>query len=227
MFIGHYGPAFIAATRKGAPQLGTLFVAAQLIDFGFFTFLLLGIEHMRLVPGATAMNPMDLYAMPWTHSLLGACAWGIGFAALVWLVTRRRPAAVLAGLVVVSHWVIDLMVHAPDLTLAGRAPKFGLALWNYPLIEMPLELFFAFGGLAWYLRRTRATAAAGRWSAWVLGIAMAALQAFNWLSPQPTAIVDPPPASIGLLGLFAYALLAAIAWWMVRHRQLRVDAAAA
>ena len=35
MFIGHYAPAMIAATHPKAPGLGTLFVAGQLIDFGF------------------------------------------------------------------------------------------------------------------------------------------------------------------------------------------------
>jgi membrane-bound metal-dependent hydrolase YbcI (DUF457 family) len=218
MFVGHYGVAFVAATQPKAPRLGTLFVAAQLIDFGFFAFLILGIEHMRLVPGTTAMNPMDLYSMPFTHSLLGALVWSIGFGGILWLATRVRETALIAGAVVFSHWLIDLLVHAPDLTLWGSAPKFGLGLWNYPLIEMPLELFFAFGGLAWYLRRTKAIAPAGSWAAWLLGIAMAGLQAVNWFGPQSTAIVDPPPVSTGPLGLFAYTLLAAIAWWMANNR---------
>jgi len=77
MFIGHYAPAFIAATSRRSPKLGTLFIAAQLVDISFFSLLLLDVEHMRLVPGATKMNPMDLYDMPWDHSLLGALGWAI------------------------------------------------------------------------------------------------------------------------------------------------------
>ncbi|MBY0582014.1 MAG: hypothetical protein K2P68_03730 [Sphingomonas sp.] len=223
MFIGHYGAAFVAAARPKAPRLGTLFIAAQLIDFGFFAFLILGIEHMRLVPGTTAMNPMDLYFMPWTHSMVGALAWSLAFAALIWSITRNRSAALLAGAVVFSHWLVDLIVHAPDLTLMGAPPKLGLALWNYPLIEIPLELFFAFGGLHWYLSRTDAIAPGGRWGAWALALAMAGLQAFNWFGPVPSGIVDPPPASTGPLGLFAYTLLALIAWWMARNREPRLS----
>lgn len=218
MFIGHYGAAFVAATQPKAPRLGTLFVAAQLIDFGFFGFFIVGLEHMRLVPGITAMNPMDLYDMPLTHSLVGALAWSLGFALLIAAATRRAVAGLIAGLVVLSHWLIDLLVHAPDLTLAGSPPKLGLGLWNYPLIEIPLELAFAYGGLAWYLARTRATSAAGRWAPWLLAAAMAGLQAFNWLSPVPAAIVDPAPVSSGFLGLFAYTLLAVIAWWVASNR---------
>lgn len=224
MFIGHYGTSFVAATQPKAPRLGTLFVAAQLIDYGFFAFTILGIEHLRLVPGTTALNPMDLYSMPYTHSMLGALVWSIAFAGAVWLATRTREAALFAGAVVFSHWLIDLLVHAPDLTLWGSPPKFGLGLWNYPLIEMPLELFFAFGGLAWYLRRTRAIGDAGRWGAWALGIAMVGLQAFNWFGPQPAGIVDPPPVSMAWLGLFAYTLLAGLASWMASGREAKIAA---
>ena len=219
MFIGHYGVSFVAATQPRAPKLGTLFVAAQLIDFGFFGFLILGIEHMRLVPHITAVNAMDLYDMPWTHSLVGALAWSIGFAALLLVALRSVTAAAIGGVVVFSHWLLDLLVHTRDLTILGVAPKFGLGLWNYPLIEMPLEIAFAGFGLAWYLRWTHPTGVAGKVGPWLLAAAMAGLQAFNWLAPQPDHVIDPPPASTAPLGLFAYALLAAIAWWMARGRE--------
>ncbi len=223
MFIGHYGASFIAATAPRAPRLGTLFVAAQLIDFGFFGFVLLGVEHMRLVPGTTVMSPMDLYDMPLTHSLVGALAWSVGFGILLLAATRRWAAAMIAATVVLSHWLVDLLVHTQDLTLAGAPPRFGLGLWNDPLVEMPLELFFAFGGLAWYLRHTRSIGAAGRLGPWLLALAMAGLQAYNWFAPQPTGIVDPPPASLAPLGLFAYTLLALIAWWMARGRMSKAS----
>lgn len=218
MFIGHYGASFVAATQPKAPRLGTLFVAAQLIDFGFFAFLILGIEHMRLVPGATVMNPMDLYYMPWTHSLAAALAWSIGFAALIWLATRNLTGAVLGGVVVASHWAIDLLVHTRDLTLVGGSHKYGLGLWNLPLVEIPLELLFVFGGLAWYLRHTRANGAAGRWSPVALAAAMAGLQAFNWFGQPVDHVINPPPATLAPLGLFAYTLLAGLAWWVARSR---------
>jgi hypothetical protein len=220
MFIGHYAPAFIAATSRRSPKLGTLFIAAQLVDISFFSLLLLNVEHMRLVPGATKMNPMDLYDMPWDHSLLGALGWAIGFAIVMRLVRRDWTAAWIGGAVVLSHWLLDLLVHRPDLTLLGRPPGLGFGLWNHPAIEVPLELLFAFGGLWWFVRRTTAIGTAGRWSPFALGIGMAALQAINWLTPQPAAVVDPVPASVGALGLFAYGVACLLAWWVARTRQL-------
>src|SRR3546814_1211023 len=102
------------------------------------------------------MIPMALYHMPYTHSLLCAALCAARFAALVGFVTRRRAAAVGAGLVVLSHWLLDLIVHIPDLTLFGAPPKLGLGLWNHPLIEMPLEIALTGGALLYYAARTRA-----------------------------------------------------------------------
>ena len=219
MFIGHYAPAFAAATSPKSPRLGALFVAAQLVDIAFFSFLILGIEKMRMLPGATAMNAMDLYGMPWTHSLAGAIGWGLAFAIAVKALRGSWTAGAIGGAVVVSHWLIDLLVHRPDLTLAGSPPKLGLGLWNHPWIEIPLELAFAFGGLWFFVSRTRATGATGKWSPWALAVGMAALQMVNWTTPQPNE-AGPAPASTGWLGLFAYALLALLAWWVARTRRL-------
>lgn len=73
MFIGHFAPAFIAAAvSPQSPRLGTVFVAAQLIDWGFFALALIGVEKLRVDPDVSAMVPLDLYHMPYTHSLLGA-----------------------------------------------------------------------------------------------------------------------------------------------------------
>ncbi|MEI9928222.1 MAG: hypothetical protein WDN44_11690 [Sphingomonas sp.] len=220
MFIGHYGVAFAAATSRKAPALGTLFVATQLIDFGFFGLMLAGVEHMRFVPGITAMNPMDLYDMPWTHSLAGAAGWSLAFALLVWLFARNRTAAAIGAAAVFSHWLIDLIVHRPDLTLAGSAPAFGFGLWNHPWLEIPLELAFAYGGLAFYALRTRARGRAGDASLGLLALAMAGAQWFNWFGPQP-ARVD---SSVAISALAAYGVLALLAWWVGASRELRAAA---
>ena len=67
MFIGHYAPAFAAATSPKSPRLGVLFVAAQLVDIAFFSFLVLGVEKMRMLPGATVIEttPCPLPSRPW------------------------------------------------------------------------------------------------------------------------------------------------------------------
>ncbi|MEQ1540213.1 MAG: metal-dependent hydrolase, partial [Sphingorhabdus sp.] len=176
MFIGHFAPALIAATHKDAPRLPVLFVGAQLVDWAFFAFLLTGTEKMRFQQGISAMNPMDLYHMPYTHSLLGAAIWALGFAALVWLATKNRTGALVAATVVLSHWFLDWLVHVPDLTFAGQPPKLGLGLWNYPMIEIPLELALIFGSL-WYYARKRGAMGVPLWT---IAILFAALQLFSW-----------------------------------------------
>jgi hypothetical protein len=155
MFIGHFAPAMVAAMRKDAPSLPVLFVAAQCVDWLFFAFLLTGAEAMRVTPGISVMNPMDLYHMPFTHSLVGSAGFALLFGLLVWLLTHNRAGASIAALVVLSHWCLDLLVHVADLTIAGSEPKLGLGLWNYPVVEMPLELVLTFGALWLYVRTRR------------------------------------------------------------------------
>lgn len=206
MFIGHWAPALaVAATRK-KPGLATLFIAAQLIDWAFFGFLLLGWEHMRFTPGITVMNPMDLYDMPASHSLKGTLGFAMVFFGLVWLLTKDRTAGVFAAAVVVSHWLLDLLVHAPDLTITGSPPRLGLGLWNYPWIEMPLELGITFGALWLYMKKRRP--AEGR--AYILGVILLLFQAINWFAPAAAEVT----AGTSLLAMFAYGLATAAAWWM-------------
>lgn len=215
MFIGHFAPALIAAARPKAAGLGTLFVAAQLVDIGFAALLVPGIEAMRIVPGITAMNPMDLYHMPYTHSLLGALIWAVIFGVLIRIGTGRKEAAVGAALVVVSHWFIDLLVHIPDLTLAGAPPRLGLGLWNHPLIAMPLEILLIGGAFLHYLRRTKAPG--GNRRLWILAGLLAFAQVVDWFGPKEPAYSLVIPATM----LFAYALLAGTAAWAGADRQLR------
>jgi hypothetical protein len=210
MFVGHYSAAFVAAAHPKAPKLGTLFVAAQLVDLGFFSLVLAGVENMRITPGITAMNNMDLYDLPWTHSLLGASGWALAFGLIVSFWLRSRAAGIITAAVVLSHWLLDLLVHRPDLTLAGSPPKFGLGLWNHPAIEMPLEIGLLFASVWIFARKVGSRPPRLE----LLVLVLLGLQAFNWFAPQPTEL----DASQSILGLVAYVLAAAVAWWVARGR---------
>lgn len=209
MFIGHWAPALAAAAHRQSPGLGTLFVAGQLVDWAFFAFVLADIEHLRLSPGISAMNPMDLYHMPYTHSLVGTGLFAAGFAALIWAVTRNRTGALIGGAVVLSHWFLDLIVHIPDLTLFGAPPKLGLGLWNHPAIAMPLELALT-GAAFWWLIRTRRPA--NLVPLGVLAATLLLVQAINWFGPPPT---EPDlAAAIAVFG--TYGIITLIAAWAGR-----------
>ncbi|MCW1381778.1 hypothetical protein OLX02_02970 [Novosphingobium sp. KCTC 2891] len=208
MFIGHWSAAFAAGASRKAPSLGVLAIAAQFVDIAFFAFAMAGIEHFRFVPGATASNWLMLDSAPWTHSLLGGAGFALLLAVPVWLVTRRPAAAGIAALVVLSHWLLDLLVHRPDLTLAGAPPMLGLGLWNLPLIEKPVELALTFGALALYVRRRRPRTLPVA----VLALTLLAVQAIDWFGPRTT---DAGP-SASLTAIFAYLLIAALCQWVGR-----------
>ena len=71
MFTGHYSFSFAGKSAEKRIPLWLLFLAVQWIDVMWSIFVLLGIEKVRIVPGITASNALDLYYMPYTHSLAG------------------------------------------------------------------------------------------------------------------------------------------------------------
>ncbi len=214
MFIGHFAPAFIAAAvTPERPRLGAMFVAAQLVDWGFFTLALFGAEAMRIDPAASVMVPFDLYHMPYTHSLLGAAIWAVAFFGVVAVYERSLRMGALAGLVVLSHWLLDFLVHVPDLTLDGTPPKLGLGLWNLPWLAIPLELGLIGAALAFYLRRTRGPAGPPL----VLAGVMLLFQLVNWFGPHPEAAGP----FLYVQALVAFAILTALAAWVGENRWFR------
>lgn len=211
MFIGHFAPAFIAAAvSPRSPKLGTLFVAAQLVDWAFFSLALVGVGKMRIDPQASVMVPFDLYHMPYTHSLAGTLVWAAVFAAVVTVWQRNAMGGLLAGIVVFSHWMLDWLVHPADLTLAGSPPKYGLGLWDYPWIAIPLELLLIGGAFAFYVRRSHGPIGPPM----VLMGVMLLLQAVNWFGPHPTEA----GAFLYLQALIAFGLLTVIAAWVSTNR---------
>jgi membrane-bound metal-dependent hydrolase YbcI (DUF457 family) len=223
MFVGHYGPAFAAnaipphhaktarledPSEKRLP-LWLLFVAVQFVDVLWGIFVLLGIEKVRIVPGITAASPLDLYYMPYTHSLLGALGWSLFAATVCQLFPRWRGVrtGLILGAAVFSHWLLDLLVHRPDLALYPSAHKMGFGLWNYRVLSFILEMAVLFGGGWMYIRTVPR-----RGKVWAFLITLAVLQFVG------TFVFPPPPSdrSEAMMALFFYALLAAIAAWVER-----------
>jgi hypothetical protein len=151
-------------------------------------------------------------------SALAAAAFAVAFALVVGIGLRDLVAAAIAGAVVLSHWLLDLLVHRPDLTLFGRPPLLGFGLWDHPWVEIPLELGLTFGAFLWYVRRTDGPALAPI----VLALLLLAMQLFNWFGPPPVA--GAPVAPMALLALAAYALATLAAWWVGTTRRRRGSA---
>jgi membrane-bound metal-dependent hydrolase YbcI (DUF457 family) len=221
MFIGHFALGFAAKTATPRVSLGTLFLAAQFIDLLWPTFLLLGLERVRIEPGATAVTPLVFEHYPWSHSLLAVIGWAVLLAGLHFLWVRERRSALLLAALVVSHWLLDLLVHRPDLPLLPWGDTVaGLRLWaSLPLtlmLEVPL---FALG--VWlYARSTRARDAAGRWGLVGLVLFLFVIYAGNVLGSPPPSV-----AAIAWIGQLQW-LLVLWGYWVDRHRQCLLPAAA-
>jgi hypothetical protein len=216
MFSGHIGLAF--ASKRAAPRvsLATLVLASQWLDTLWPVFLLLGIEHVRIDPGNTRLAPLDFYDYPWTHSAVMAAAWGLAFGAVHFTLKRSLRAATLLAALVFSHWVLDFLVHRPDLPLWPGGPRVGLGLWNTPVAEILLEAAIYVGGAAMYFRATRARDRIGRWAAWALAALVPLLQLASSAGPPP-----PSATALAIMGAILPWPLLLLAGWLDRHRELR------
>ena len=219
MFVGHYGVSFAVKRGDKTIPLWVLFVAVQLLDVLWGAFVLLGIERVRIVPGITASNPLDLYYMPYTHSLVAAVLWSLGAYVGYRLIRGfggSHRAALLVAVAVFSHWVLDFIVHRPDLALYDDYSKVGLGLWNYPAPAFLLEIAVLFGGMFLYLRSTTATPLTdrlGRFGMPTFGVVMLIVQAVAFFgAPPPSAVVA------AIEALVFYAAFAAVAAWLERRR---------
>jgi len=215
VFVGHYGVSFAAKAWKRTVPLWVLFLAVQLVDILWSIFVILGIEKVRIVPGITATNPLDLYYMPYTHSLVAAVVWSVlaAVAYRLWSRAGGRLAAAIIGGAVLSHWILDLLVHRPDLPLYDDAHKVGLGLWNYPALAFALEIALLFGGIALYLRATEPKDAIGRYGMLIFGAVAVALQAYVFFGPPPVS--DKAAATTALALYFAFA---AVVYWLEGKR---------
>lgn len=216
MFIGHLALALGAKRIAPRVSLGWLVAATLFIDLLWPPLLLLGWERVAIVPGITAVTPLDFVHYPISHSLVAVLGWS-ALAALAYGAWKqdRRGAAVI-GALVLSHWLVDAVSHRPDLPLwFGASPKVGLGLWQSVGATLAVEIAMFALGLALYLRGTRAIDGIGR-------AAMTAWLAIVLLSYAANVFGPPPPDSRALaLGALALFLLPPWAAWFDRHRTAR------
>ncbi|MGI9040197.1 MAG: hypothetical protein ACR2HK_03665 [Gemmatimonadales bacterium] len=157
MFLGHFGVALAVKRLEPKISLGSLFLAVQLADLLWGCFVLLGWEHARIIPGYTVVTPLQFYDYPLSHSLLAAVGWALVAAAMYYSwptrdTSRHWQAAALVGLAVLSHYLLDVLVHAPDLPVSGNdSQKLGFGLWNNLGATLALELLVFGAGLAIYV----------------------------------------------------------------------------
>ncbi|HEX7071354.1 MAG TPA: hypothetical protein VF190_11130 [Rhodothermales bacterium] len=213
MFLGHFAAGLGGKAVAPRTSLGTLFFAAQFVDLLWPTLLLLGLEEVAIRPGVTAFNPLDFVSYPYSHSLLMAFVWSGVFAGVYWLVRKNGRGATVAGLLVFSHWVLDLVVHRPDLPLAfGESTRVGFGLWHSVPATIAIELLLIVAGTVLYLRTTRARDRVGRLAFWGLIAFLLLIFLSSFGAPPPNA------SAIAWVGQ-AQWLLVLWGYWVDRHRR--------
>jgi hypothetical protein len=218
MFLGHYGIALALKRAEPKLSLGTLFLAVQLADLLWGAFLLAGWESVRIDPGYTAVVPLQFVEYPISHSLLGMIAWGVIGAAIYYSwptrdTSRHWQAAAMVGLAIVSHFLLDVVVHAPDLPVAGQySPRLGLGLWNHPGATLALELATLLAGLAVYaaFRSHRHPVRVGRLAGLIL--LLIGLYLVSFFGPPPPSV-----KAIAVTDIVGLLLLALLAGWADRR----------
>jgi hypothetical protein len=217
MFVGHFGLGFGAKKTAPAVSLGTLFLACQFADLLWPTLVLRGIERVEVEPGATAMTPLNFVSYPYSHSLAMLCVWGVALGIVYALVRRARgPAALTLAVLVISHWVLDVVTHRPDMPLTLNGPaRLGLGLWFSIPGTLAVELAVFGAGLALYLRATSARDRIGSIGLWTLVAFL--------LIVYVASSFGPPPPSATAVAWSAQAMWLLVAWgyWVDNHRTVR------
>lgn len=217
MFIGHFGVGLGAKKIDSKPSLGTLFFASQFIDLIWPIFLLLGIEQVIIEPGNTVFTPLNFIYYPFTHSLAGVVTWGLIFGVVYFLIKKNYKTAILLGLLVISHWILDFITHAPDLPLIpGLELKVGLGLWNSLIFTLLFEVAIFSVGLFYYLKVTKAKNKQGNYGFWGLIIFLLVIYIMNVFGSTP-----PNEEAIAWAGNLQW-LFIIWAYWVDRNRDSKI-----
>ncbi|MDX1450989.1 MAG: hypothetical protein R3183_00425 [Oleiphilaceae bacterium] len=213
MFIGHYSTALVAKAIAPKAPFWVFILAVQLVDVAWALFVMFGIEGVRF-DTSLASNPLDLYHMPYSHSLVATLVWSLGTFVVLRTFARHylsvQEATVIA-LVVASHWVADVLVHRPDLLIWGDL-KIGLGLWDYPVWSMLLEVGVVVLALVFLLSRDSFNYRIKR-SMLIFGIILVMLQLSILVIPPPLQVVE-----LSLTGLLFFLGLPLLAWAMVDRK---------
>lgn len=190
MGVGHAAVALGAA--KVVPRLNVawLVFAAFLADFLLGIFLLMGLEQVN-APADYASRHYLTFTFPYSHGLLALLLWGAAFGLLVAFIRgedRPRVFVIVAALVL-SHFLLDGLVHVAGLPLVGESsPKFGLGLWKHLPFELALETVMVIIGVALYFQLAARNPGRGKWGMLALMLLLTTLtwiQLFTNKAPTP------------------------------------------
>jgi hypothetical protein len=214
MFIGHYAVGL--ASKKFAPRasLGLLIAAPILLDLLWPIFLLLGWESVSIEAVRNPFLRLHFDSYPISHGLVAVVGWATLFASIYFGLARYLAGAIAIWIGVISHWLLDYIVHRPDLPLfVGSDRVFGLGLWNKRWATIAVELLIFALGVWIYSKQTKARDKIGSYGFWAFIVFL--------LAAYGAVAFGPPPSSVRKLaiGTLFTLLLIPWAWWFDRHRE--------
>lgn len=214
MLVGHVAAGLVAKRIEPRLSLGTCVLAAVGADLLWCIFMLAGIEHVQYRSGTGAANYLVATSIGWSHSLLLDLLWAALFA-VAYFLRRRYPRGawvIFAG--VVSHWLLDVLSHRPDMPLApGMHERLGLGLWTSLPATLMVEGGFWLFALLLYTRATRPRKRLGVYALWG-GSALLTLSWYNNIAGAP----PPNPHSAPIASVIFFSLIVAWAYWINRLR---------
>jgi uncharacterized membrane protein len=217
---GHVGAALAIGCAERRVNVGLFVTAALLLDLLLWSFVLIGWESVT-IPSDFASSRQPSFVFAYSHGLLAAAVWSIVAGAIAFLAQRRHPnlrwrTAVLIGLAVFSHWLLDALVHRPELALAGDASaKLGLALWDRLPLALAVEAAIVAVGGWLFLRRSTLSPARSR----ALAVLTAAVLATTVLG-MTMAPPAPSPSAMAWSSLSVVVLLGALSAWLGHRRDV-------
>ena len=202
MLVGHLGVGLIGKRVEPRISLGTWMLAVLLADLVCFPLLIARVEHFRDSVGD----------IPYSHSLLINAIWAAFFAAAYYQLRRYPRGAWLLFGAALSHWVLDVISHKPDMQIApGVETVLGLGLWNSVPATLVIEGGFWLLAIFIYIRATRPKKMGFYFAFWI-GIALLTL---TWYGNIRRGM-DPDPVRAGVGGLIFFWIIVAWAYWTNR-----------
>jgi hypothetical protein len=216
MFAGHVGAALALARVERRVNVGVFIAASLVLDMVLWLFVLVGFESVD-IPATFATTHQAEFQFPYSHGLIAGLAWSV-LAGIVALTSFAGPSlaklrvAVLIGVAVFSHWLLDALVHAPEMPLAGAdSTKVGLGLWQNMPVALVTEAIIVVTGLGLFVSGTRLsrarTASLIALSLLLLGFTVAGM-----------TIAPAPPSARAMAGssLVTLVIVCALACWLGR-----------
>ncbi len=215
MFVGHYAVGLAAKRFAPRTSLGILIAAPILLDLIWPVFVLAGWEHVAIVANPNPFLRMQFDSYPISHGLVAVIGWATLFASIYFGFARYLAGAITVWIGVISHWLLDYVVHQSDLPLYAGGRLVGLGLWNKRGITIAVELALLAAGVVIYLLQTKAKDRLGSYGFVAFLVVLVALYG--------TVAFGPPPPSIKKMAIAALSSLLFIpfAWWFDRHREPR------